>query len=170
MSYVIRNFGPADATAVNAVALSAFAEYHRAYSDWGDFARTVGDMALLAETGKLIVATVGRDVVGAVAYVGPGRPKREFFDPEWPILRMLVTEPACRGRGIGRALTQACIELARRDGAPLIALHTSPIMHVALTLYERMGFVREREAPAILGVPYGVYVRRFPTYVRAAGE
>jgi ribosomal protein S18 acetylase RimI-like enzyme len=73
---------------------------------------------------------------------------------------MLVVEPAFRGRGIGRALTEACVGRARRDGAPVVALHTTPIMTVALPMYRRMGFEPESEAPPIHGVPYGVYVKR----------
>jgi ribosomal protein S18 acetylase RimI-like enzyme len=98
-------------------------------------------------------------VVGAVAYVGPRQPKPSFYPSEWPMVRMLVVEPSHRGLGIGRALTEECIRRAVRDGPPLIALHTSSIMSVALALYERMGFRREREIPPILGVPYALYVK-----------
>jgi ribosomal protein S18 acetylase RimI-like enzyme len=115
-------------------------------------------MAALAESAELIVARVDGRVAGAVAYVGPGKEKAPFFSREWPVLRMLVVDPEFRGRGIGRALAQECIRRAVRDKAPLIALHTSRIMKVALSLYERMGFRYLREAPAICGVPYGVYV------------
>ena len=161
MSYQIREFQPEDETAVNAVALSAFSEYRQAYSDWSAFSRNIGNMAALATTGELLVATIQSRIVGAVVYVGPGKPKREFFQPEWPILRMLVTEPALRGQGIGRALTLACIQRAQRDKASLVALHTSPIMQVALPMYQRMGFVYECEAPSIFGVSYGIYIKRF---------
>lgn len=161
MSYVIKEFQSEDAAAINAVALSAFSEYRQAYSDWAAFSGNIGNMASLASSGELIVATLQGRIVGAVVYVGPGKPKREFFQPEWPILRMLVTEPAARGQGIGRALTNECIQRAQRDKAPLVALHTSAIMQVALPMYQRMGFVYEREAPPIFGVPYGIYVKRF---------
>jgi ribosomal protein S18 acetylase RimI-like enzyme len=72
---------------------------------------------------------------------------------------MLVVRPEYRGRGIGRGLTEECVRRARRDGAPLIALHTTPIMAVALPMYERMGFEFLRAAPDRSGVPYGIYVK-----------
>ena len=68
---------------------------------------------------------------------------------------MLVVDPAARGAGVGRALTDACINGARRDGSDVIALHTSPIMTVALPMYLRMGF-RLVHAPLLYGVPYAV--------------
>ena len=46
-----------------------------------------------------------------------------------------------------------------RDFASAIALHTSPIMTVALPMYLRMGFAKLRDAPPILGVDYAVYTK-----------
>jgi GNAT superfamily N-acetyltransferase len=144
---------------VNDVALAAFAQYQGVYSDWETLMRGVGAMAALAKHGELLVADVDGAVVGAVAYFGPGTtPRADFFEPEWPIIRMLVVDPAARGTGIGRQLTEACIDRARRDGARLIALHTSPAMVVALAMYLKMGFVLERRVPDRFGVTYGVYV------------
>ena len=158
VEHELRDYRPGDAASVNAVAQAAFEQYCSAYSDWAAFARNIGAMASLASTGEIIVAATGERIVGAVVYVGPGKPKAAFFEPEWPIIRMLVVDPAARGRGLGRALTAECIRRAERDAAPLIALHTTPIMTVALAMYERMGFRFERDAPAIFGVPYAVYV------------
>lgn len=160
MSYLVRDFQLDDAESVNRLALLAFEQFRDAYSDWAAFSRNVGNMTSLAASGELIVATIEGRIVGAVVYVGPHKPKREFFAVEWPILRMLVVEPSSRGLGIGRALTEECIDRARRDGALLIALHTSPIMEVALPMYERMGFRYERAAPSIFGVSYGIYIKR----------
>jgi ribosomal protein S18 acetylase RimI-like enzyme len=96
----------------------------------------------------------------AVAYIGPNKPKSSFFDPEWPIMRMLVVSPLARRGGVGRALAQECIDRARRDDASVFALHTASIMKVAQAMYERMGFVFLREAPEIFGVPYAIYIKR----------
>ena len=72
---------------------------------------------------------------------------------------MLVVDPEFRGKGIGRALSKECIARAKRDGSPIIALHTSPIMTVALPMYLRMGFVKAYDAPPIFGVAYAVYTK-----------
>ena len=69
--------------------------------------------------------------------------------------------PSVRGgQGLGRQLTEECIRRARRDGAAAIALHTSPIMQVALAMYLRLGFVPARETPPVFGVPYRIYLKR----------
>lgn len=160
MSYLLRDFRAEDADAVNRVALAAFDEYRAAYSDWPTLSRGIGNMSALASDGEIIVAATPALIVGAVAYVGPGKPKAAFFESAWPIVRMLVVLPEFRGRGIGRALTNECIRRACRDGAGCIALHTTPIMKVALPMYQRMGFEFQRNAPAIFGVPYGIYLKQ----------
>jgi ribosomal protein S18 acetylase RimI-like enzyme len=156
---MLRDYRGDDADAIIRVALAAFAEFEQHYSDWPLFNAHVAKMPELAKTGEIIVAEDGGQIVGAVAYVGPQAPKPAFFEPAWPIIRMLVVDPAARGKGIGRQLTEECLRRAERDQASTIALHTTPIMTVALPMYLRMGFARVREAPDILGVPYAVYVK-----------
>jgi ribosomal protein S18 acetylase RimI-like enzyme len=157
---LIRPFAADDAAEVNATALEAFAQYRNVYDDWDRLAQGVGAMASLADTGELIVAVVpAAGIVGAVAYFGPGStPRAEFFEAHWAIIRMLVVRPCARRRGIGRRLTEECIARARRDGAPLVALHTSPLMEAALGMYLRMGFELVGRVPDRFGVPYGVYI------------
>lgn len=156
---MLRDYQPADAEAIVRVALAAFAQFERDYSDWPLFTTHVAKMPEFSETGEIIVAEDGGQIVGAVAYIGPQAPKPAFFDPAWPVIRMLVVDPAARGKGIGRQLTEECLRRAERDRSGVIALHTTPIMTVALPMYQRMGFTRVREAPDILGVPYAVYVK-----------
>lgn len=158
--FVLRDFVDADRDAVNAAAVAAFSEFKNTIDNWPTRERALGRMSDMAAQAELIVAEVDGQVGGAVAYVGPGVPKQEWFDPEWPVVRMLVVHPRHRGLGIGRALTEECVRRAQRDGAPLIALHTSPIMAVALSMYERMGFRLERDVAPRDGIPYAVYVKR----------
>jgi GNAT superfamily N-acetyltransferase len=155
----IRNFGDSDAEAVNRLAVAAFTPFAQHYNDWPALAANLAKMSALSASGEVIVAEADGRIAGAVAYIPPGAPKAAFFDSAWPIIRMLVVDPQQRGRGTGRALTDACLDRARRDRAKLIALHTSPIMTVALPMYLRMGFVWLRATPPIFGVEYAVYTK-----------
>jgi len=56
-------------------------------------------------------------------------------------------------------LSNECIARAKRDGSPIIALHTSPIMSVALPMYLKMGFAKAYDAPPIFGVACAVYTK-----------
>lgn len=155
----IRTFEASDSQPVDSVALAAFRQYRGVYNDWETLERAVSRMSGLAEQSELLVAEEGGRIAGAVAYCPPfSEPRAGFFEPHWPLIRMLVVAPEARGRGIGRSLTTACIERARRDRAAAIALHTSPAMEVALSLYLRLGFRLERRVPDRFGVPYAVYL------------
>ncbi|OAF06037.1 GNAT family N-acetyltransferase [Bradyrhizobium centrolobii] len=156
---MLRDYQPTDAEAVGRVALAAFTQFAPHYSDWPAMANNVSRMAELSRTGEIIVAEDDGRVVGAVAYVGPNKPKAAFFDPAWPIIRMLVVDPSTRGKGLGRQLTEECLRRAERDRSAVIALHTTPIMTIALPMYLRMGFTKVCDAPDIFGVPYAVYVK-----------
>src|SRR5437868_8813998 len=145
----IRDFDDADAEALNKVALAAFAQFRNEYSDWPAMAEGVSRMSQLASAGEVVVAEHEGQIVGGVAYISGGRPKAAFFDQSWPIIRMLVVAPVARGKGMGRRLTEECISRARRDEAPLIALHTTKIMGVAQPMYLRMGFQPIRDTPPI---------------------
>jgi GNAT superfamily N-acetyltransferase len=155
----IRDYRSSDADDVNRIAVAAFGQFRDEYQDWPAMLAGLSRTASLGATGELIVAESENRMVGAVAYFGPHIEKAHFFDKSWPIIRMLVVDPTKRGKGLGHALTSECIKRAQRDGSPIIALHTSPIMTIALPMYLRMGFAKAYDAPPIFGVPYAVYTK-----------
>ncbi len=155
----IRDYQGSDADNLNRIAIAAFSQFREHYQDWPAMLAGLSKTSDLSASGEVIIAELQHAFAGAVAYFGPDRPKAPFFDQRWPIIRMLVVDPAFRGNGIGRALTDECIARARRDGSPIIALHTSPIMTVALPMYLRMGFVKAHDAPPIFGAAYAVYTK-----------
>jgi GNAT superfamily N-acetyltransferase len=57
-------------------------------------------------------------------------------------IRLLGVDPHVRGRGVGRALSNACIELAREQSHRCVVLHTTRPMRAAWALYESLGFRR----------------------------
>lgn len=155
----LRVFERPDTQRVNKLAVIAFEQFRDAYTEWPVFRSKISTMSGLADIGEIIVAGRGAEIVGAVAYIGPGKEKASFFRPEWPVMRMLVVAPEARGQGVGRALAEECLARARRDGADCFALHTSELMQVALPMYQRMGFRRFASAPDIHGVKYSVYLK-----------
>ena len=155
----LRDYQNSDADNLNRIAVSAFDQFRNHYSDWPAMRAGLSKTSDLGVSGEVIIAELQGAFAGAVAYFGPNSQKAAFFDQRWPIIRMLVVDPAFRGKGIGRALSEECIARARRDGSPIIALHTSPIMSVALPMYLKMGFVKAHDAPPIFGVAYAVYTK-----------
>jgi GNAT superfamily N-acetyltransferase len=155
----LRDYESADAKDLNRIAVSAFDQFRDHYGDWPAMLAGLSKTSALSTSGEVIIAELQNKFAGAVAYFRPNSQKAAFFDQRWPIIRMLVVDPAFRGKGVGRALSDECIARAKRDGSPIIALHTSPIMSVALPMYLKMGFVKAYDAPPIFGVAYAVYTK-----------
>jgi ribosomal protein S18 acetylase RimI-like enzyme len=127
----------------------------------------LADVAGRAEHAELLVArdpvvSDGRsDVVGSVALVLDGEFGEVLTSPDEAGFRMLVVDPAARGRGVGELLVGACLESARVAGKRRMVLSTEPRMHAAHRLYERLGFTRlpERDWSPMPGIDLRVYAR-----------
>jgi ribosomal protein S18 acetylase RimI-like enzyme len=109
------------------------------------YAATLRDVEGRAGSSTVLVATDDGRVVGGITAVTRGGPFAEGQEPGTAVLRMLVTDPAARGRGVGQALVAAALGLAREDGCREVRLSTQPMMTAAHRLYERAGFVRTPE-------------------------
>jgi len=157
MPIAVRTAEPRELDAADRVARIAFGEYEARFPEWIPLLREGRPMARLAADGEVLVADHDGAIVGAVAYLAPGRSKEPAFRPEWAVLRMMAVDPAHRGRGIARALAEECARRARRDGAASLALYTSPAMKIAVELYVRMGFQRRSEIAPVVGMPAVVY-------------
>jgi GNAT superfamily N-acetyltransferase len=146
---------PEEVAAAGRVTVAANAEF--APSDptdafvptWKRYLASMADAAgRAADGGTLLVAVEDGRVVGTVTlYLGAGS---EQWRPGDAMFRFLAVDPAARGRGVGRALFQACLERARAAGRPRMALHTTEWMTTARAMYERAGFHREPDGDAQL--------------------
>jgi ribosomal protein S18 acetylase RimI-like enzyme len=161
MNIHIRSFRPADADAVNLIAVAAYQQYQNVFIDWRESAVFFAETARLAGEVDLLVAEgAGNEILGSVGYVAPGRSREDMFEPDWAVIRRISVTPLAQGRGIGRRLTEECIGRARQDGAPVIALQTSTVMKAALAMYFALGFAHHQNTADCHGVPHAVYTLR----------
>ena len=96
-----------------------------------ELASLPGDYAPPA--GALLLAEHEGEVVGCVAM-------RALEPPGMAELKRLYVRPNGRGLGVGRALTEAVLAIARGAGYETIRLDTLPEMKEAQVLYRRLGF------------------------------
>src|SRR2546421_9192231 len=85
----------------------------------------------------LLVATDGEHVIGSTTLVLfriPGGLRAR--------IESVVVDEAARGRGVGEALCRAAIDRARRAGALIVDLESTPTRLAANRLYPRLGFER----------------------------
>lgn len=160
MNYKLRDYNDADSSHINRLAVSAFEQYKNRYDNWEAFSKNLGKFSELSKVAEIIVAENHEcEIIGAVAYVPALVSKAAFFPENTAVIRILAVSPKARGIGLGKALSNECIARACRDGSSRIALHTSAMMEVALSMYLRMGFQLYGKAPSLFGVQYNVYIK-----------
>lgn len=102
----------------------------------------LSDTATRAREADLLVAVEDGSVLGAVTYCPLGSAWREIAAEDEGEFRMLAVSGAARGRGVGLALVEACVERAREAGLSGLAISTMSEMTDAHKLYGRLGFTR----------------------------
>ncbi len=113
-------------------------------ADEPEYLDELRDVAARAEAATVLVARIDGVLAGGVTYVGDrDNPFAEFSEADAAGIRMLAVAPGAQGRGVGTALVRACLERARDAGKVRVVLHTTPVMHAAHRMYERLGFRRD---------------------------
>lgn len=160
MPYITRQATLLDFSAINDLCVEAYHEFEISVGpdNWQQMRDTLSHASDLSRIGELILAEDATGLLGVILYVPPGKSDGVSIPVEWASIRMLAVSPLCRGRGIGRKLTQECIDRARRDGAAAIGLTTAEMMRVAQPMYERMGFRKEEDLGTRFGVKHARYV------------
>lgn len=145
---LLRDARPDELDAIGEMMVAAYEEYMPPDppAEWLGYRDEIRDVRRRLGEAMLIVAADGERPVGAVTYYPDGsRETNTAWSSSWAVFRLLAVHPAARGRGIGRLLTEECIQRARAAGCAAVGLHTTQLMKVAREMYERMGFVRVPE-------------------------
>jgi ribosomal protein S18 acetylase RimI-like enzyme len=152
-TFLIRPIRPDEYEPLGELTVAAYHSLPDVIGHQDAYDRQLRDVAWRAATSCVLVA-VGPEgeLLGGVTYVrGPDDPYSEELTEGEAGMRMLAVDPIRHGQGIGRALTQACLDRAREAGRERLVLHTGGWMPAAIRLYEKLGFVRKPQidfAPA----------------------
>jgi ribosomal protein S18 acetylase RimI-like enzyme len=151
MDVSIRRAGPEDATAIARLLHDFNSEYDEP---------TPGVEALTGHTRRLLeeaemtvlLAGEGPDAISLLRF------RRSVWTGELEAyLQELYVVPRLRGRGVGRALLEETMEVARERGATTIDLNTGETDTAARRLYESCGFTNREGGPE--GPPMLYYER-----------
>ncbi len=109
----------------------------------------IGKLSERDHTKVLVAVSAEDELLGGVVYLsdmaqyGSGGTATAVKNASG--IRLLGVHPDHRGKGVGRALTLACIALAREKGHREVVLHTTEVMKTAWRLYESLGFQRSTD-------------------------
>jgi ribosomal protein S18 acetylase RimI-like enzyme len=138
----IREATPEDYAAAGDAAVAGYAAHYGA--DLGYYEERLRDVAGRADGATVLVAIDGGEVVGTVTYVRDATsPSASHQHDDEASIRMLAVKPSHARRGIGRALSAACIDRARADGKGAVSLHADEVMQASQRLYQSLGFHRD---------------------------
>lgn len=109
----------------------------------------IGDFNEKRDTKVLVAISTEGEFVGGVVYFadmtryGSGGTATTIKNGSG--IRLLGVDPKSRGAGVGKALTNACLKLARDSGHSQVILHTTQAMQLAWKLYTKLGFERSQD-------------------------
>lgn len=113
-----------------------------------DMLARIGQMA--EKPGARLLVAVGEDgLLGGIVYFADmaqyGSGGTATQEPNASGFRLLAVTPQARGMGVGRALAEACIALAKEQKHRQMIIHTTRAMQIAWAMYEHMGFKRSED-------------------------
>lgn len=115
--------------------------YYKTLANIGDFAQK--------DSVEILMATKDGDILGAVVYINDMRDYGSNADVaherDAAAFRLLAVSNKARRLGIGKLLTNACIEKAKSNGLNQVIIHTTDSMKVAWGMYEKIGFKRSED-------------------------
>jgi GNAT superfamily N-acetyltransferase/catechol 2,3-dioxygenase-like lactoylglutathione lyase family enzyme len=85
------------------------------------------------DAGQVLVALAGDRVVGHLQLI-------DTDDPQHGEIRNMAVEPSFRGRGVGRTLIDAAVDLVRAKGGSMLVVATAAAAIDTLRFYQRSGF------------------------------
>ena len=105
---------------------------------WDNYFGVLADVAGRAGFATVLVAVAGGRIVGtATVELDRTIDGTGGLQPGQANVRLLAVDPQARGRGVGRRLVEACVQVARRAGKEIVTLHTTEQMVAAQGIYRR---------------------------------
>jgi GNAT superfamily N-acetyltransferase len=141
VSASVRRAEARDAEAIARLLYDFNTEFDEPTPDPPALAERVGELLAGGET-KVLLAGDGPDGLAVLRF----RPSIWSKGLECYLAELYVVPPR-RGQGLGRALMEEAIELARREGANEMLLGTSEDDVAARALYESLGFINREGGP-----------------------
>lgn len=154
MEFTIRDAGPEEFEAVGLLMVEVYSSLDgfpkpEEQPLYYNMLANIGDFTLKPKTRLLVAVSEDGEIGGGLVYFSDmqyyGSGGIATAEKNAAGFRLLAVEPEMRGKGLGRLLTQACIDLAEEAGLKEMIIHSTDAMKVAWGMYERMGFRRSED-------------------------
>lgn len=144
---------------VASLVVDAYSEFaaRMAPDAWSSFAQDIANVRGRSIDAQVLVAVRDDRIVGTVTRYPDWRGAQQ----DASAVRVLAVPPDERGTGVGRALMEHCIALARAEHKDRLVLAVTQEMEEARDLYDRLGFQRDtgldhEPAPGVRSTGYSL--------------
>ncbi len=159
-TYTIRNAKPAEHEEIGKLMVRVYSQldgfpketeqpaYYTLLANVGEFTQNPGTeiLAAVSPAGQITGAVV---FFSDMQYYGSGGTATQEKNAAG--FRLLAVDPAAKGLGIGKLLTNACIQKAKDLGLSQVIIHTTKAMQQAWKMYENLGFKRSEDLDFLQG-------------------
>ncbi|WP_430965540.1 GNAT family N-acetyltransferase [Spongiimicrobium sp. 2-473A-2-J] len=158
--FTIRNAKPSEFGAVGKLMvqvysrLDGFPDRHE-QPEYYEMLANIGSLTKKPRAALLVAVAPRGEILGGVVYFGDmqyyGSGGTATLEKDASGFRLLAVDHKARGLGIGKQLTQECIERTKASGRSQLIIHTTKAMQTAWKMYENMGFKRSGDLDFMQG-------------------
>lgn len=158
---IYRKANSSDFGKLKSLGIESYSEFSKVLTNtnWNkmnSFLESNDSLTNLINQSTVFVCEKESEIIGMIYLVPSGNPT-ELFQENWSYIRFLGVNTKFRGNGIGKKLTDLCMEYAKETNEKFISLHTSEFMDSARAIYEKKGFEKIKEIK-YLGKKYWIYL------------
>jgi GNAT superfamily N-acetyltransferase len=150
-TYTVRNAQPTEFAQIGKLMVQAYSQLNgfptpAQQPNYYKMLANIGDLTNNPATELLVAVSADNKIAGGVVYFGNmqyyGSGGTATQEKNAAGFRLLAVDPTVRGQGIGKLLTNACIQKTKQNNIPNLVIHSTKAMQTAWAMYEALGFKR----------------------------
>jgi ribosomal protein S18 acetylase RimI-like enzyme len=158
--YIVRNATPSEFEAIGTLMVHVYAQLEgfptaTEQPNYYKMLANVGELSNKPSTELLVAVSNNSTIAGAVVYFGDmqyyGSGGTATKEQHAAGFRLLAVDPSTRGQGIGKLLTNECIQKTKEKKLSQLIIHTTMAMQTAWKMYEALGFKRSTDLDFMQG-------------------
>ncbi|GIQ57291.1 N-acetyltransferase [Flavobacterium collinsii] len=158
--YIVRNALPSEFEEIGKLLISVYSQLdgfpkENEQPNYYKMLANIGDFTNYPQTELLVATDENNALLGAVVYFNDmqyyGSGGIATQEQNSSGFRLLGVATTARGKGIGKLLTQECIQKAASDKREQVIIHSTLAMKTAWEMYEKLGFTRSEDLDFMQG-------------------
>lgn len=158
--YIVRNAKPSEFGEIGKLMVQVYSQLEgfpkpSEQPAYYNMLANIGEQTNKPETELLVAVSSDNKIAGGLVYFsdmqyyGSGGTATKELNAAG--FRLLAVDPSVRGHGIGKLLTNECIQKTKEKNLNKMIIHTTMAMQTAWKMYENLGFKRSEDLDFMQG-------------------